>query len=327
MIGNEAGIVEIVLQASRPNESERNNVAILLGTFNGERHLEAQLTSIAKQSHKDWTLWVSDDGSSDRTSEILRHFAIAHPDRQIHLLEGPRKGFALNYISLLRHPEIKARYIAFCDQDDIWLEHHLEAAIRQLAPLGDATPALFCARTAYIDADGSPMGESRKIPVSYQFSNALAQNLCSGNTMLMNIAARRLLRDFASENVSAHDWLATLLVSGVGGSIVYDREIHVLYRQHAGNSMGENRSLRAHWRRLRQLKDGTLRRWTDLNVAALAAAESVLTPENLDVLRTFAAARQGPPWTRLTSIRVSGVRRTDRISDTAYKLALLCNLV
>jgi glycosyltransferase involved in cell wall biosynthesis len=47
-------------------------VAILMCTFNGERFLTAQLESILAQTHKNWVLWVSDDGSSDQTLEILK---------------------------------------------------------------------------------------------------------------------------------------------------------------------------------------------------------------------------------------------------------------
>jgi glycosyltransferase involved in cell wall biosynthesis len=47
-------------------------VAILMCTFNGERFLKEQLDSFATQTHQNWTLWVSDDGSTDQTLEILR---------------------------------------------------------------------------------------------------------------------------------------------------------------------------------------------------------------------------------------------------------------
>lgn len=46
-------------------------VAILLCTFHGEKYLSEQLDSIAAQTHGNWEIWASDDGSSDATHQIL----------------------------------------------------------------------------------------------------------------------------------------------------------------------------------------------------------------------------------------------------------------
>ena len=43
------------------------HVHILMGTKNGGMFLADQLASIRGQSHQDWSLWASDDGSTDGT--------------------------------------------------------------------------------------------------------------------------------------------------------------------------------------------------------------------------------------------------------------------
>ncbi len=50
-------------------------IIILLASFNGAGHLAEQLESFARQSHQNWELVVSDDGSTDRTIDIVRRFA------------------------------------------------------------------------------------------------------------------------------------------------------------------------------------------------------------------------------------------------------------
>lgn len=50
------------------------NINILLSTYNGERFLAEQIQSIQKQTIKDWTLLIRDDGSTDRTPDIIREF-------------------------------------------------------------------------------------------------------------------------------------------------------------------------------------------------------------------------------------------------------------
>lgn len=327
VINGEAGIVGSGASRQGGSVSEDHHVAILMCTWNGERHLGAQLESIAKQTHANWTLWVSDDGSTDGTAGILRNFMARNPTRNVFPVNGPRQGFAENYMSLVRRAEIKTDFVAFCDQDDVWLPHHLEVSVRALQQRSHRAPALHCARTQYIDEQGMPIGESRRLPSSCSFPGALAQNFCSGNTMVLNAGAHDLLRQAPLADVSAHDWLACLLVSGAGGAVTCGADVHVQYRQHARNSMGENRSLRAKWLRVKQLQTGTLRRWTDQNIRILSLYERILTPQNRDVLRRFVAARSGSPWSRLVNLRASGVRRADRVSDLAYKVALLCGLV
>lgn len=306
--------------------SEGNRVAILLCTFNGERHLQAQLDSIAAQTHGNWALWISDDGSQDGTLAQVHRFKAQHPALSVHVVNGPRQGFAANYMSLVQHNEIQADFYAFADQDDIWLPQRLEASVQGLLPC-HAGPALYCARTQYIDIADQAVGESHAPPAQCTFARALAQNVCAGNTMLFNNAARDLMRRVPAPTVVAHDWLAYLLVTAAGGEVVFDPRIFVQYRQHRGNAMGENRSLAARWHRLKRLYLGDLRQWTHLNLAALAHVHSALTPSSVRTLEAFKAARSGPPWTRWRHLHDSGVRREGRAAQLAYSVALVCNLV
>ena len=65
------------------------HVHILMGTKNGGMFLADQLASIRGQSHQDWSLWASDDGSTDGTCEALENFKAETPHHDIHLLKGP----------------------------------------------------------------------------------------------------------------------------------------------------------------------------------------------------------------------------------------------
>ncbi|MGE0331510.1 MAG: glycosyltransferase family 2 protein [Ramlibacter sp.] len=326
MIDSCADIVGIQPDHAPKCASEGKRVAILLCTYNGEQHLQAQLDSIAAQSHTDWALWISDDGSTDGTLALIQAFVERHPPLRVNVVHGPRQGFAANYMSLVHNDAIQADYFAFSDQDDIWLPQRLRASVERLHACGDK-PALYCGRTQYIDARALVIGESRPPPAACTFAHALAQNVCGGNTMLINPAARALMRQVPPAIVVAHDWLAYLLVTGVGGTVVFDAAMHVQYRQHAGNAMGENRSVAARWHRLKRLYLGDLRRWTDLNLAALAHVQGGLTPHSARTLAAFKAARSGPPWARWRHLRASGVQREGHAARLAYSVALACNLV
>ena len=49
-------------------------ICILLCTLNGERFLQKQLDSIASQTHTNWLVVISDDGSTDQTKVIIKNF-------------------------------------------------------------------------------------------------------------------------------------------------------------------------------------------------------------------------------------------------------------
>lgn len=60
-------------------------VNILMSTYNGQQFLAEQIRSIQEQSYIDWTLFIRDDGSSDRTREIIKDFV--EQDQRIHFID------------------------------------------------------------------------------------------------------------------------------------------------------------------------------------------------------------------------------------------------
>ena len=96
-----------------------DDVAILMGTYQGALFLPEQLDSIRRQTYSNWSLWVSDDGSTDETLDLVRSFGESVPS-PVHILNGPRRGFIRNFLTLVCNPNINAAYFAFSDQDDVW---------------------------------------------------------------------------------------------------------------------------------------------------------------------------------------------------------------
>ena len=106
--------------------------AILLCTYNGARFLAEQLDSLEAQTHQNWIVISSDDGSTDQTLEILYQYQAKWPAGKLTIRSGPQKGFCQNFLSLACDPEIKADYYAFCDQDDVWLIDKLKMGINNI---------------------------------------------------------------------------------------------------------------------------------------------------------------------------------------------------
>ncbi len=213
------------------------SVTILLSTYNGEAYLQTQLESIRAQTNETWRIAWRDDGSSDNSVAVVQAFGqtercVQSPSSGAHL------GASGSFLRLLLENS-DAPVIAFADQDDRWLPAKLQRAIMQLSG-GDA-PALYCARQMLTDDDFTHPALSVKYHGKPGFPASLAQNIATGNTVVMNSAAAKLVTSIPAPDASPHDWWSYIVVSACGGRVIYDPEPVVLYRQHMKNLMGAQR--------------------------------------------------------------------------------------
>ncbi|MEN8891999.1 glycosyltransferase [Planktotalea arctica] len=241
-------------------------VSIVLATLNGARFLRAQLQSICDQSHENWRVILSDDGSSDASLAIARD-CLAR-DR-LHLLRGPQQGIALNFWRGLSHVP-KGHFAAFCDQDDVWCKDKLERALAHLGK--DEGPALYSAGRFVTDAGLNVTHRQLRAPVK-GFARTFLRNPVAGHTCVLSPAAVDLLkRAPPTRDVPFHDWWAALILSRAGARFVHDTAPVLYYRQHERNVLG------AAGGRAKAVLNGTYFRWLCANASALHVA----SPRALD---------------------------------------------
>lgn len=302
--------------------SPKRSVAILMATYNGECFLKEQLDSILEQSWDAWKLYVSDDGSCDATMSILLRYQEKFGSERFTIFAGPQKGFAQNFLSLIRRQEVQGDYYAFCDQDDIWHVDKLQKSLAVLSAIPADVPAIYCARTRLVDELGRGIGFSPLFPRVPSFRNALVQSVAGANTMTINGAAREILALIPeSAEVVSHDWMAYLLISGSGGQVFYDPEPTVDYRQHGANLIGSNSSLCDRLVRLRKMLHGTFRKWNDLNIGVLAMFRERLSADSMNALDCFEAARDASFFNRFFLLKRSGVYRQTRLGNIGLLVA------
>lgn len=305
-------------------ESSAATVAVLIGYYHGEKYIIEQLKSILDQDHE-VSVWISDDGDDNQLEPLLVANNL-YPDPRIHLLKGPKKGFAKNFISLIQNEDIKADYFAFADQDDIWFKDKLSRAIAWLQTLDKSYPGCYCSRTHSIDEDGNHLGLSQLFTREPSFQNALVQSLAGANTMVFNRAGRQILKDYTKCDVVSHDWWAYMLITGVGGKVFYDREPSLYYRQHGNNIVGSNNSLLARLKRIHLLGKGRFKNWNNTNLAALKEASEVLTAENNKIRETFSKSLSHTFFlTRMILLFKSGVYRQTFFQNIGLYLASMLN--
>ncbi len=290
----------------------------------GHNFLREQLDSIERQTHTSWSIWASDDSADHKTQAILTDYQKRFGPVQLSVCRGPARGFVANFLSLVCNDSIQADYFAFADQDDVWEADKLERAVQWLQTVPAQVPALYCGRTRKVDENNQDLGFSPLFTRPPGFANALVQSIASGNTMVFNQAARRLLQVAgAGLPVAAHDWWTYLLVTGAGGQVFYDPVPAVRYRQHADNLIGT----KGHWRkRLAHgwlLLRGNFRNWNEINITALQTMRSHLTVENQGRLDEFVKARNSGLLVRVTGCRRAGVYRQSWFGNLGLMAAVV----
>jgi GT2 family glycosyltransferase len=127
-------------------------VSILLSVHNGERYLSQAIESLMVQSYAAWELIAVNDGSTDRTAEIL--MGLAAQDLRIRIIARPNQGLtrSLNEAAALA----RGHYLARMDADDASLPDRLALQIRHL----DSHPRCLAlgGQAFFIDSEGALLG-------------------------------------------------------------------------------------------------------------------------------------------------------------------------
>jgi glycosyltransferase involved in cell wall biosynthesis len=265
-------------------------IHVLMSTFNGAPYLEDQIESILRQTVTA-RLFVRDDGSTDHTPYLLQKFSRAG---HLQWMQGQNLGVADSFLRLLSTCSANADYVAFSDQDDVWLTDKLERAIRRLKDVREQEPALYCSRAVVTDASLRSIGLTPLWPKQPAFGNALVENIATGCTIVLNRPAINLLLEPPRIGRAIfHDWWCYLVVSALG-TVLFDPEPSLLYRQHRDNAVGASPSpIRRAWKRIR-------RQFEHNTIAIIIAQaeefsrryETMLSPDKAQILSTLLKARR-----------------------------------
>ena len=298
-------------------------LSVVLCTYNGATHLAEQLRSIAEQMLCPDQIIVSDDGSNDSTPDILHDFIAEETGISFRIIDGPRKGYAVNFLSTLREVLPNTEFTACADQDDVWFPEKLKRAVETLRSTKD-TPALYGAATLQCDENLNPLGVSRIATVDLGFRHAITQNFAGGNTMVMNNAALKIVQDALQKNINvqAHDWWLYQLISAAGGKIFFDETPCMHYRQHNANAVGSADGFTAKIKRMNRMLRNEYKGWNTQNFEALKMADHLLTPDNREILDQVISQRDGTLFARTSLMRSPRIYRQTTLGQIGLFVAL-----
>jgi len=229
--------------------NRKSTVAIVLCTYNGARHLQAQLDSLINQT---WPICVIafDDGSTDNTVDILESYN-DRLDISVNS-NGKNLGYVDNFEQGISQAlSLGFHYIALCDQDDVWHEQRIARGMQQLQSIdanANSGPALAHSDLKMVDSNGNTVHQSffsyRDYSIGKQsaLATVLGQNGVMGNTVLMNAALAKLALPFP-KSLHVHDYWLAVLVELYGQRVLLDDAL-VNYRIHESNASNPNAAIK-----------------------------------------------------------------------------------
>ena len=212
---------------------KEKKVAVIMSTYNGELFIREQLDSILNQTYKNIEIVVRDDGSKDKTVEIIKEYMQKYSNIVLH--QGENLGFIKSFFELLKLAE--ADYYAYADQDDVWIENKIELAVNSLNKLDDTKPNMAFGNSDYYDENMKFMSAGPKNK-KYSFLRALFSCCGQGMTMTVNKVTRDMIIENTPKSCFFHDWWTYLLCVGLG-NVAYDNVTTVKYRRRKENATSE----------------------------------------------------------------------------------------
>lgn len=202
-------------------------ISVALAAYNGEKYITEQLNSILPQLGLEDEIIISDDGTSDRTLEIIAGFSSA----QIKVFQNPGKGVISNVENAIRHTS--GDIIFLCDQDDVWLPNKVSITKKYFLE----------SEASLVVSDAFVVNESMEV-----LEDSFFKLMNSGSGFIKNflkntfhgccMAFKKELKDVIlpfPESIPMHDsWIG--LMAELRGKVLFIPEKLIYYRRHGDNA-------------------------------------------------------------------------------------------
>lgn len=209
------------------DSANRPLVSVIMPAYNAQAFIREAIGSVQAQTVRDWELIVIDDGSKDRTRQLVAELAEA--DSRIRLEVNPDNLGAAGTRN--RGLELsRGQHVALLDSDDYWQPQLLEKMLHRMAQTG--ADIVYCSY-AIVDETGKRICDDFIVPEQTDLHSSMIRNVISCSTALFS----RKIAETARFPVGMyHEDIALwfqLLSEGVVARGV--PEVLACYRQHGGS--------------------------------------------------------------------------------------------
>ncbi|HGK7124283.1 TPA: glycosyltransferase family 2 protein [Streptococcus agalactiae] len=306
-------------------------VNILMATYNGEKFLAQQIESIQKQTFKEWNLLIRDDGSSDKTCDIIRNFTAK--DSRIRFInenEHHNLGVIKSFFTLVNYEVVD--FYFFSDQDDVWLPEKLSVSLEAAKHKASDVPLLVYTDLKVVNQELNILQDSMIRAQSHHANTTLlpelTENTVTGGTMMINHALAE--KWFTPNDILMHDWFLALLAASLGEIIYLDLPTQ-LYRQHDNNVLGA-RTMDKRFKILREGPKSIFTRYWKLihdsqKQASLIVDKygDIMTANDLELIKCFIKIDKQPFMTRLRWLWKYGYSKNQFKHQVVFKWLIATN--
>ncbi|TCS76629.1 rhamnosyltransferase [Muricomes intestini] len=220
------------------------NVLIMMATYDGEKYIGEQIESILAQDYSNWHLIIQDDGSNDRTGEIITKYCDLDDRIEFCINNAEVHGAYINFHGLANQCKNGKEYdyYMFADQDDIWLQNKLSKLINYMNINSKTEVATLCYGDMEVINDNGEctatsidqiLGLKYYNPYSVFFShNVFGCNIIMNKKLFLMVPIVDITKD--STKILSHDNLYTKY-SATFGQVLYLPERLMQYRRHSAN--------------------------------------------------------------------------------------------
>ena len=219
---------EGLIRKTTPAPLKKIMVTVMMTAHNAERWIAEAIESVLAQEFKNFELLIVDDGSTDRTAQIIHRYRwdprlkFFQNERQLGI--APSRNLILNIA--------RGKYIAVCDADDLMrpaLLQHLAGFLEDHRQVG----WVYTSRL-YINEEGRPMGVAPAIPMNgiVEYRRNVIQHAGS-------MIRRKLMLDAGGYDPAmscCEDYDLALKISKHAKILALSGESHYLYRRHSGSA-------------------------------------------------------------------------------------------
>lgn len=304
-------------------------VAVLMSTYNGEKYLREQLDSILHQSGIYLHLVIRDDGSQDRTFDIVQEYC----DRfqQITFIKGPNIGCKRSFLELAQFASENLNeytYFAFSDQDDVWNDDKLFRAVTMLDGCKNDNGVLYHSCYEIVDKNLNHINKSTS-NVYGTLGEALIANQSIGCSMVFDykVLSRAVRINNCSVNdyrLPYHDVWVYLVALASNAQVVFDDVATFKYRQHGNNEIGLGNRLKSYKLRCKNTfkYKGVKSYFAELLTQTLSSEELSVNQKLLNKVRLY----RNNIANMLSLITDSHFKTKNNIINLSFKLMVLCGL-
>jgi glycosyltransferase involved in cell wall biosynthesis len=202
-------------------------ISVIIPAYNAERTILETITSVQQQTFSDFEIIIINDGSSDRTLELLHNIT----DERLKIFSYENGGLPVARNRGISHAT--GEFLAFLDADDLWTPDKLELQLAALQQHSEAGVAYSW--TSFMDDKGESLSPGEPIFIEGNvYADLLVNNfLASGSNPLIRKQAIKSTGGFDSAFPHCADWEYWLRLAASWYFVVVPKH-QIIYRQSSG---------------------------------------------------------------------------------------------